>query len=427
MKLIFISLSIHVFSLSLLPAVLIGASQALYQVDVKREQKADVASVSPGWSRCSVIFSSGAFLLGAGLSLVDHVTRNRLQERTPTKKTEFLNKLVELNEKHKKAEAATPVVSQTSLEKISGSDKTHSMHDNQTPMPADVVMTTSSVTQRMEKRINANPEPKLLLVSELLRRNNETRATAAIQGTQPQNMEHNNELRATSRSRFHKEEKPSMFRGKEGMAAVADALRKHKMTNYGKVILSNGRQCLPSVEEETASASGNERRFLERQAALDVDDLNSSRTSDRPDTNSFSSKDYVSVIKARKVEPNSKHIIVTESRDLSEWNNQRQNTREILNKNTPEKYPQDQRKRGNSVVENAVASVSHFMDTTVRGGHVFAENYLDTSETGRCSLSEHSSLKCAHKPTWRRFVEESSKVRRNNRERFVVAERHVLQ
>ncbi|GFO22070.1 collagen alpha-1(xiv) chain [Plakobranchus ocellatus] len=94
--------------LSFLVAFSLGATLALYQIDLVQQMRPDVMTVQIGWSRWCLVGSTGGFLLGAMLNTCDSVKRNRIHRQEVQKKAEVKGKMVaEMQHRRRQAAAAT--------------------------------------------------------------------------------------------------------------------------------------------------------------------------------------------------------------------------------------------------------------------------------------------------------------------------------
>ena len=94
--------------LSPLPAFCLGATLALYQIELVQQLRPDVTKVEVGWSRWCLVASTGGFLLGALLNTCDSVKRNRLHREDVQKKAEVKGKMMaEMEARRRQAAAAT--------------------------------------------------------------------------------------------------------------------------------------------------------------------------------------------------------------------------------------------------------------------------------------------------------------------------------
>ncbi|BFZ23396.1 hypothetical protein BsWGS_26435 [Bradybaena similaris] len=358
--------------LSFLMALSVGVTQILYQIDVKEEHKQEQSTMAVGWSRHLVITSSLAFFLGAFLSIIDYNKRIRFHQPGVQKRCSVSNKTIDTVNVSGESQGENyshdqHLAESTSDVCVQGKRMLKTVHVARNTAAAREGLTKSVKNPSRRCHTPANNAGPILVGQ-------------ADSGNIGRMVTHNGRDQQGLQDR-------------EGIAIVADALKRYNLTKVKKSELIDGRHCLPTVEEEKLSVEtsrqAQKKGALTRQLAVTGDSGSCSDSSE--------------------------HLCVSDrDRQDGHTDNIQNKSQPSCVKETDKKDNISQNYRRSSTVEHALLNVSQFLDKTVSGGNLIADYSFGANNGKQCfqnSAGTNSEKKSSCNPLgkWRKTANRNCK------------------
>lgn len=324
-----------------------------------------------GWSRHLVITSSLAFFLGAFLSIIDYNKRIRVHQLRVRRRCSVSNKDIDTVNASRESQ---------------GQNYPHDQHLSESNSDVCVQGKRMLKTVHVARNAAAAREGLTKSVKNASRRCH-TPANGPILVGQAGSGN-------IGRIVTHYGRDQQGLQDREGIAIVADALKKYNLTKVRKSELIDGRHCLPTVEEEKlsveTSGQAQKKGALKRQAAVADDSGSCSDASD--------------------------NLCVSDGDRQDDHTDNIQNNKSQAScvKETDKKDNISQNYRRSSTVEHALLNVSQFLDKTVSGGNLIADYSFGANNSKQCfqnSAGNNSEKKRSCNPLgkWRKTANQKNK------------------